>query len=125
MNQKQSNLRTCLGRGTLCSGTPLSASTIAGSAADAATLLDVACTDCSLDKLCAWSRAGSLLDPALLPMTCVSQRAGCQDSSSHAVAAAAGGGDHDGAGAAAPVGKSQRLLGGQKLSPAALGLTAA
>jgi len=57
-----------------------------------------------------------------LPMASVTQRAGCQGASSHAVAAA---GDHDGAGAAAPVGKSQRLLGGQKLSPVALGLTAA
>ncbi len=58
-------------------------------------------------------------------MASVTQRAGCQGASSHAVAAAGDGGDHDGAGAAVPVGKSQRLLGGQKLSPVALGLTAA
>ncbi len=66
-DQMQSNLRTCLGReGTLCSGPPGSASTVVGSAADATTLFDIACTDCSLDELCTWSRAGSLLiDSAL------------------------------------------------------------
>ena len=56
-------------------------------------------------------------------MASVTQRAGCQGASSHDAAAAAG--DHGGAGAAAPVGMSRNLLGGQKLSPAALGLTAA
>jgi len=61
-------------------------------------------------------------------MASVTQQAGCQDSPSNAAGAAAGGrggGDLDGACAAAPVGKSQRLLGGQKLLPAASALTAA
>ena len=67
MKQKQSNLCTCLGRGgTLCSGTPRSASTVVGSASDATTLYDTACTDCSLDELRTWLRAGSLFDSALV-----------------------------------------------------------
>ncbi len=60
-------------------------------------------------------------------MASVTQRGSCQDSLSDAAGAAGGGGggDHDGAGAADPVGMSQRLLDGQSLLPAALDLTAA
>lgn len=58
-------------------------------------------------------------------MASVTQRTGCQGSPSDAAGAAGGGGDLDGADAAAPAGKSQRLLGSQSLSPAAFALTAA
>ena len=57
-------------------------------------------------------------------MASVTQRGGCQDSPSDAAGAAAAGGG-GGACAAAPVGKSQRLLGGQSWSSAASALTAA
>ena len=58
-------------------------------------------------------------------MASVRQKAGCQGSPSDAAGSGGGGGDLVGADAAAPAGKSQRLLGGQSLSPAAFALTAA
>ena len=59
-------------------------------------------------------------------MASVTQQAGCQVAASNAAAAAVGGDvDHDGADAAAPAGKSQRLFGGLSWLSAASALTAA